>query len=245
MGSAPSTVRPRPRDRKVGGSSSRPDKTFINIGERDQMSPAPPASKLIRTDYYDTALRGRRRQQSQRTAPQFHDTTSNMDEGMPRLRGGDGGGSSTRRRRARHQPRKPLYDRQVYPGGGPLIEARAEMRPVGKPVVTSISLKEGEEPFIRQARPAGAATGRRWSLNGVRRQTEPGRHQGAQGRDPASGSYKVVTERRVGLPARGTIIFDPNIFAVATRHRGAQQLRQVRFHSRRPPEDPEGAARTR
>ena len=33
----------------------------------------------------------------------------------------------------------------------------------GKPVVNSISLKEGEEEFLASARPSRAATARRWS----------------------------------------------------------------------------------
>ena len=82
----------------------------------------------------------------------------------------------------------------------------------GKGVVNSISLKEGEEEFVRQAtlvRRYGAAVDR----HGLRR-AGPGRHRRAQGRRSAPARYRILTER-VGFPPED-IIFDPNIFAIAT-----------------------------
>jgi 5-methyltetrahydrofolate--homocysteine methyltransferase len=71
-------------------------------------------------------------------------------------------------------------------------------------------LKEGEEKFIEQA--GSAALRRRGHRHGLRR-GGPGRHRGAQGRD-LHRAYRILTEQ-VGFPAED-IIFDPNIFAVAT-----------------------------
>ena len=82
----------------------------------------------------------------------------------------------------------------------------------GKGIVNSISLKEGERPFLAAGAPrARLRRGRR--RHGVRR-AGPGRHGRAQGRRSASARTALLTEQ-VGFPPED-IIFDPNIFAVAT-----------------------------
>jgi 5-methyltetrahydrofolate--homocysteine methyltransferase len=81
----------------------------------------------------------------------------------------------------------------------------------GKSVVNSLSLKEGEEEFVRQAtlvRHYGAAVivmsfDERGQADTVERKVEICRR-----------SYRILTER-VGFAAED-IIFDPNIFAIAT-----------------------------
>jgi 5-methyltetrahydrofolate--homocysteine methyltransferase len=81
----------------------------------------------------------------------------------------------------------------------------------GKGVVNSISLKEGEEEFVRQAtlaRRYGAAVivmafDEKGQADSVERKVEICRR-----------SYRILTER-VGFPPED-IIFDPNIFAIAT-----------------------------
>jgi 5-methyltetrahydrofolate--homocysteine methyltransferase len=81
----------------------------------------------------------------------------------------------------------------------------------GKPIVNSISLKEGEAEFLRQAelcRRYGAAVvvmafDERGQADTLERRTEVCRR-----------AYELLT-RRLGFPAED-IIFDPNIFAVAT-----------------------------
>jgi 5-methyltetrahydrofolate--homocysteine methyltransferase len=81
----------------------------------------------------------------------------------------------------------------------------------GRPIVNSISLKEGEEPFLRQAtlaRSYGAAVvvmafDERGQADTLERRTEV-----------CARAYKLLTER-AGLRAED-IVFDPNIFAVAT-----------------------------
>jgi 5-methyltetrahydrofolate--homocysteine methyltransferase len=81
----------------------------------------------------------------------------------------------------------------------------------GKPVVNSISLKEGEEEFVRQARLAaryGAAAivmafDEKGQADSLARRIEICRR-----------CYRILVDK-VGFPAED-IIFDPNIFAVAT-----------------------------
>src|SRR5213595_4098299 len=81
----------------------------------------------------------------------------------------------------------------------------------GKPVVNSISLKNGEEEFLRQARLIrryGAAVivmafDERGQADNLERKTEI-----------CSRSYKLLTEQAAFPPT--DIIFDPNILTVAT-----------------------------
>ncbi len=81
----------------------------------------------------------------------------------------------------------------------------------GKPVVNSISLKEGEEPFLEQAREI-----RRYGAAVIvmafdeRGQAETTAHRLAI----CTRAYNLLTEE-VGFPPED-IIFDPNVFAVAT-----------------------------
>ena len=81
----------------------------------------------------------------------------------------------------------------------------------GKPVVNSISLKEGEEPFLHQAREIrrhGAAVV-------VMAFDEQGQAETVERKvSICERCYRLLTEQ-VGFPAED-IIFDPNIFAVAT-----------------------------
>ena len=81
----------------------------------------------------------------------------------------------------------------------------------GKAIVNSISLKEGEEPFVRQARLVrkyGAAAV-------VMAFDEDGQADSLERRQQiCARAYRILTEE-VGFPAED-IIFDPNVFAVAT-----------------------------
>ncbi|HCX66766.1 MAG TPA: methionine synthase, partial [Rhodobiaceae bacterium] len=81
----------------------------------------------------------------------------------------------------------------------------------GKPIVNSISMKEGEEQFLEQARKIrkyGAATV-------VMAFDEVGQADTANRKyEICERAYKLLTEK-VGF-APEDIIFDPNIFAVAT-----------------------------
>ncbi|MEL0113169.1 MAG: dihydropteroate synthase, partial [Rickettsiales bacterium] len=81
----------------------------------------------------------------------------------------------------------------------------------GKAIVNSISLKEGEEPFRQQAREVlryGAAVV-------VMAFDEEGQADTVERKvDICTRAYRILTEE-IGFPAQD-IIFDPNIFAVAT-----------------------------
>ena len=81
----------------------------------------------------------------------------------------------------------------------------------GKPVVNSISMKEGEEPFLEHARKVlryGAAVV-------VMAFDETGQAETAERKfDVCKRAYNLLT-KEVGFPPED-IIFDPNIFAVAT-----------------------------
>jgi 5-methyltetrahydrofolate--homocysteine methyltransferase len=81
----------------------------------------------------------------------------------------------------------------------------------GKPIVNSISMKEGEEKFIREARLCrkyGAAVV-------VMAFDEQGQADNLERRKEICGrAYRILTEK-VGFPAED-IIFDPNCFALAT-----------------------------
>ncbi|MFY9917872.1 MAG: methionine synthase, partial [Mycobacterium sp.] len=81
----------------------------------------------------------------------------------------------------------------------------------GKPIVNSISMKEGEEKFVREARLCrkyGAAVV-------VMAFDEQGQADNLERRKEICGrAYRILTEE-VGFPAED-IIFDPNCFALAT-----------------------------
>ena len=81
----------------------------------------------------------------------------------------------------------------------------------GKPIVNSISLKEGETEFIRQAK----AIKRYGAAVVVMAFDEQGQADTLQRKcDICARSYRILTEQ-IGFPAED-IIFDPNIFAIAT-----------------------------
>ena len=98
----------------------------------------------------------------------------------------------------------------------------------GKPIVNSISMKEGEEKFRREAtlcRKYGAAVV-------VMAFDEEGQADNLERRkEICERAYRILVDE-VGFPAED-IIFDPNIFAHRDRHRGARQLRR-RLHRGRP-----------
>ena len=82
----------------------------------------------------------------------------------------------------------------------------------GKGIVNSISMKEGEEAFIAACKESPALWRGRGG-DGIRR-AGPGRHGGAQSRDLQTAPM-ISSSNKVGFPPED-IIFDPNIFAVAT-----------------------------
>ena len=94
----------------------------------------------------------------------------------------------------------------------------------GKSVVNSISLKEGEDAFIRHAeivRRYGAAVV-------VMAFDEAGQADTLERKTAIAARAYDILVNRVGFPPQD-IIFDPNIFAVGDRNGGAQRLRR-RLH---------------
>jgi 5-methyltetrahydrofolate--homocysteine methyltransferase len=81
----------------------------------------------------------------------------------------------------------------------------------GKPIVNSISLKEGEEQFLRQARLA-----RRYGAAVIVMAFDEQGQADTADRKVAicTRAYRLLTER-VGFPAE-EIVFDPNVFAIGT-----------------------------
>ena len=107
----------------------------------------------------------------------------------------------------------------------------------GKSVVNSISMKEGEGPFLDHARKVlryGAAVV-------VMAFDEEGQAETAERKfDICKRAYKLLTEK-VGFPPED-IIFDPEHLRRRHRHRGAQRLRP-RLHRCDPPHQARAALR--
>ena len=82
----------------------------------------------------------------------------------------------------------------------------------GKCVVNSISMKEGEDEFVRQAQLVQALR-RGGDRDGVRR-AGPGRHA-SSARSRSASAPTTSSSTKSAFPPED-IIFDPNIFAIAT-----------------------------
>jgi len=179
-----------------------PDSLFVNVGERTNVTGSAAFKKLILNNEYDKAL-DVARQQVQNGA-QMIDV--NMDEAM--LEGEKA--MTTFLHLIASEPEISRVPVMIDSSKWSVIEAGLKCVQ-GKPVVNSISLKEGEEKFIEQARACrcyGAAVV-------VMAFDEKGQADTRQRKvEICARSYKVLTEK-AGLPPQD-IIFDPNIFAVAT-----------------------------
>ena len=178
------------------------DSLFVNVGERTNITGSAKFRNLIRDGDYDTALSVARQQVE--SGAQVIDV--NMDEGMI-------DGVEAMRRFLRLLASEPDISRVPVMIDSSKWEVIEEgLRNVqGKPIVNSISMKEGEEKFIEQAtlcRKYGAAAV-------VMAFDEEGQADSLERRKEICGrAYKILTEQ-VGFPAED-IIFDPNVFAVAT-----------------------------
>ena len=176
--------------------------TFINIGERANVTGSAKFRKLIEADDFEAALAVARQQVE--NGAQIIDV--NMDEGML-----DSEAVMVRfLNLIAGEPDIARVPVMIDSSKWSVIEAGLQVVQ-GKSIVNSISLKEGEAPFLRQARLAkryGAAVV-------VMAFDENGQAGTAEGKvEICTRSYKLLTEE-VGIPPED-IIFDPNIFAVAT-----------------------------
>jgi 5-methyltetrahydrofolate--homocysteine methyltransferase len=179
-----------------------PDSNFVNVGERTNVTGSKKFAELIIGNRYDEALEVARQQVE--AGAVIIDV--NMDEGML-----DAEAAMTRfLNLVASEPGISKVPIMIDSSKWSVIEAG--LRCVqGKGIVNSISLKEGEAEFIRQAtlvRRYGAAVI-------VMAFDEQGQADTVDRKVSISErAYKILTER-VGF-AREDIIFDPNIFAIAT-----------------------------
>ena len=175
---------------------------FVNIGERTNITGSARFRNLIKAQDYDTALSVALQQVE--VGAQVIDI--NMDEGMI-----DGVAAMDRfTKLIAAEPDISRVPVMIDSSKWEVIEAGLK-NVQGKPIVNSISMKEGEEKFIREARLCrkyGAAVV-------VMAFDEQGQADNLERRKEICGrAYRILTEE-VGFPAED-IIFDPNCFALAT-----------------------------
>ena len=179
-----------------------PESNFINVGERTNVTGSRKFLRLIKEEKYDEALSVARDQVE--GGAQILDV--NMDEGML-----DGKyAMTTFLNLIASEPDISRIPIMIDSSKWEIIEAGLQVVQ-GKSVVNSISLKEGEEEFIRQAKLVkryGAAVI-------VMAFDEEGQADTYQRRiDICKRSYRILVDV-VNFPSQD-IIFDPNIFPVAT-----------------------------
>jgi len=175
---------------------------FVNVGERTNVTGSKMFARLIREEKYDEALAVARQQVE--NGAQIIDI--NMDEAML-------DSVACMRRFLNLIASEPDIARvpvMIDSSKWEVIEAGLKCVQ-GKPVVNSISMKEGEEPFRHHARLCrryGAAVV-------VMAFDEQGQADTLERRKQICGrAYRILVEEE-GFPPED-IIFDPNVFAVAT-----------------------------
>jgi len=180
----------------------RPDLSFVNIGERTNVTGSPRFSKFILAGQYEEALAVARDQVE--GGAQIVDV--NMDEGML-----DSEAAITRfLNLMAAEPDIARVPVMVDSSKWSVIEAGLKCIQ-GKGIANSISLKEGEEPFKARARTIrkyGAAVvvmafDEKGQADTINRKIEI-----------CTRAYRILTQE-VGFPPQD-IIFDPNILTVAT-----------------------------
>jgi 5-methyltetrahydrofolate--homocysteine methyltransferase len=178
------------------------DSLFVNVGERTNITGSARFRKLIKDGDYDTALSVAAQQVE--SGAQVIDV--NMDEGMI-----DGVAAMDRfLKLIASEPDISRVPVMVDSSKWEVIEAGLKCVQ-GKAIVNSISLKEGEEAFVDHARLC-----RRYGAAAVVMAfDEEGQADSLERRTAVcERAYRILTEQ-VGFPAED-IIFDPNVFAVAT-----------------------------
>ena len=179
-----------------------PELNFINVGERTNVTGSAQFKKLIKDDRFDAAVEVARQQVA--NGAQIIDV--NMDEGLL-----DSQAAMVRfLNLIAAEPDIARVPVMIDSSKWAVIEAGLKCVQ-GKAVVNSISMKEGEAAFLEQARKAreyGAAVvvmafDEQGQADTVERKVSICRR-----------AYQLLT-KKVGL-APEDIIFDPNIFAIAT-----------------------------
>ena len=180
----------------------RPETNFVNVGERTNVTGSKKFARLIREDKYEEALSVARQQVE--SGAQILDV--NMDDALL-----DGEKAMTTfLNLLQAEPDIAKIPIMIDSSKFSIIEAGLKCVQ-GKCIVNSISMKEGEEKFIEQAvicRSYGASVV-------VMAFDENGQADTLEKKVRISErAYKILTEQ-VGFYPQD-IIFDPNIFAIAT-----------------------------
>jgi 5-methyltetrahydrofolate--homocysteine methyltransferase len=196
------TIAPRLRLSGLEPLTIGPDSNFVNVGERTNVTGSARFRTLILEEKYDEALAVARQQVEAGAAI----IDVNFDEAML-----DAEAAMTRfLRLAAGEPAIAKVPVMVDSSKWKVIEAGLKCLQ-GKGVVNSISLKEGEDEFVRQAtlvRRYGAAVI-------VMAFDEQGQADTVERKVAiCERAYRILTER-VGFDPQD-IIFDPNIFAIGT-----------------------------
>ncbi len=175
---------------------------FVNVGERANVTGSAKFKRLILNEQYDEALDVCREQVE--NGAQVVDI--NMDEAML------DGVSAMRRflNLCAGEPEIAKVPFMIDSSKWEIIEAGLQCVQ-GKPIVNSISMKEGEAKFLQQAELC-----RRYGAAVIVMAFDEQGQADTQARkvEICSRAYRLLTEQ-VGFPAED-IIFDPNIFAIAT-----------------------------
>jgi 5-methyltetrahydrofolate--homocysteine methyltransferase len=196
------TIEPHLRLSGLEPLEIRPDTLFVNIGERTNVTGSARFAKLITSGDFDAAVEVAREQVA--NGAQMLDV--NMDEGL--LESVDA--METFLRLIAAEPDVARVPIVVDSSRWEVIEAGLKCLQ-GKGIVNSISLKEGEEAFLTQARAArrlGAAVL-------VMAFDEDGQAETVDRKvEICSRAYRLLLDEAGFAPQ--DIVFDPNIFAAAT-----------------------------
>ncbi|MBW8839217.1 MAG: homocysteine S-methyltransferase family protein, partial [Gemmatimonadetes bacterium] len=198
----PSTLPPRTRLSGLEPLTIGPESLFVNVGERTNVTGSRQFARLVLAGDYEAGLEVARQQVE--NGAQIIDV--NMDEGMLDSERA----MTTFLRLAASEPAISRVPVMIDSSRWSVLEAGLKCIQ-GKGVVNSISLKEGEEEFVRQAtlvRRYGAAVV-------VMAFDEQGQADTVERKvGICARCYRILTER-VGFPPED-IILDPNIFAIGT-----------------------------
>jgi 5-methyltetrahydrofolate--homocysteine methyltransferase len=198
----PPAVPPRLRLSGLEALTVGPDTNFVNIGERTNVTGSRRFARLILDGRYEEAMEVARQQVE--AGAQLIDV--NMDEGML-----DSVAAMTRfLRLVATEPAIARVPVMIDSSRWDVLEAGLKCVQ-GKGVVNSLSLKEGEDAFLRQAR-----TVRRYGAAVVVMAfDEQGQADTVERKVAiATRAYRLLTEQ-AGFPPED-IILDPNVFAIGT-----------------------------
>ncbi|MEX2316539.1 MAG: methionine synthase [Pirellulales bacterium] len=180
----------------------RPDSNFLMIGERTNVTGSRKFAKLIKDENYEQAVEVA----AQQVAGGANVIDVNMDEALL-----DGEATMTKfLRLIAGENEVAAVPAMVDSSKWSVIEAGLKTLQ-GKPIVNSISLKDGEAEFLRRARLC------RWYGTAVVVMAFDEQGQAVEVDDKVRicrRAYELLTEK-IGFPAED-IIFDPNILTVAT-----------------------------